>query len=93
MDGEDLEFTYHGALYEYFTLCEWTPFVLCHLNSKNTNWNETVVRSFEKGVAHHMDTNNSPDTLSYFLTPTILQANEEFEESTGKNKQQPCKSP
>ena len=57
-----MDFTYHGAFNENSILCELTPFVLGHLNSKNTLWNETVMRSFIVALAHHMDMfRNSPE--------------------------------
>ena len=49
-DGEDLEYTYHGAQYNDTTLCEIAPFVLNHLADRNTYWNETIMRTFVKGA-------------------------------------------
>lgn len=83
-DGDDMDFTYHGAFNENSILCELTPFVLGHLNSKNTLWNETVMRSFIVALAHHMDMYNGSDIRSYFLTPTILTVNQEYIESMKK---------
>ncbi len=71
-DGEDLEFTYHGAVYEDTTLCELTPVILPHLNSNTTIWNEMAVQSFVNLLAYHMATNKPSDDKTYYLTPTIL---------------------
>ena len=45
-DGNDLEYTYHDAVYEATTFCDLTPVILPHLNKNTTYWNEMVVQSF-----------------------------------------------
>ena len=89
-DGEDLEYTYHGAQYNDTTLCEIAPFVLNHLADRNTYWNETIMRTFVTALDYHLNT-NIPSVGSYFLTPTVLTIDEINIENTGKKgkKQKP----
>ena len=71
-DGNDLEFTNHGVVYEDTTLCELTPVILPCLNSNTIYWNESVVWSLVNLLAYHMATNKPSDDNTYYLTPTIL---------------------
>ena len=85
-DGEDLEFIYHGAVYEDTTLCELTPVILPHLNSNITYWNEMAVMSFVNILAYHMATKEPYDNNTYNLTPTSLPLLEIFRNDHGEEK-------
>ena len=85
-NGEDLEYTYHGAQYNDATLCKIAPFVLNHLADRNAYWNETIMKSFVMALDYHLNT-NIPSVGSYFLTPTILTIDEIYLEYTGKRQE------
>jgi hypothetical protein len=80
-DGEDMEYTYHASTYkDTATICEVSPIIIQDLNSTKMLWNETVVRSFVEALDHHMKTFNQSVERTYFLTPTVLIANEIYPE-------------
>jgi hypothetical protein len=94
-DGDDIDYTYHGAAYQEITLCKLAPFVLQHLASPTTYWNESIVTTFVMTMAYHINITNPSVDQSYFLTPRMLSVIESCPDKAAKMSKKlppPCKS-